>query len=190
MPIAASPATRAKARTSRDMVHDSPIGVYAPALDGVVVVEGVNATCTNNLVVGWLHVAGLVHGAALQHGRAAVPAPGQAEARERLRQDWLLQSGFLPTLSPIDRYVHTPNPAVARPGQARDLDEARTTLDLVTTRGPRDHRLRFHEEGELARRAIRHEVRVFRGLFTGLERPVAELQPAQPFNVYVALEAR
>src|SRR5262245_1865365 len=38
-----------------------------------------------------LHIAGLVPGAALQHHRLSVPAPGHAEAGERLAQHRLLQ---------------------------------------------------------------------------------------------------
>src|SRR5919206_1861892 len=96
MPAAASPAAKARARASRDMVHDSPVGADAPALDGIVVVEGIDAAHADDLIVRRLHVTGLVGRPALQHGRAAVPVPGQAEARERLRQDRLLETGFPP----------------------------------------------------------------------------------------------
>src|SRR5207244_13022607 len=48
-----------------------------------------------------LHVARLVPGPALQYGRAAIPVPGDTEAREGLGQDPCLEDGFRPALAAV-----------------------------------------------------------------------------------------
>src|SRR4051812_47399233 len=111
---------------------------------------------------------------ALQPVRTAVPGPWQAEARQAFRQDGLLQASGLPALSAIDRHVHALDLAAPRPGQPGDLVEA-TLTQLMPTGRRRDHRFRLHGEGELACRAVRHEVGVFRRFFAGLEWLVADL---------------
>src|SRR5207302_7301390 len=67
-----------------------PFLVDAPTGDRVVVVDAAQPALGGELRARGLHHAGLVGGAALQHGGTAVPPPGRAEARERLRQDRFL----------------------------------------------------------------------------------------------------
>src|SRR5258706_259523 len=74
----------------------------------------------------WLSGAGFVPGAALQHYRAAVPAPGHAKARERLRQHRLLQLRRRPAPAAVGGHQHFRDAAVARIGDAGNLIQART----------------------------------------------------------------
>src|SRR3954468_16262710 len=60
----------------------------------------------DELGAGRLHVSALIPGAALQHSRGAVPAPRHTEARERLRQNRVLQRRLSPALAAIGRDHH------------------------------------------------------------------------------------
>src|SRR5215470_1080605 len=85
-----------RARTSRERIGRLPFLVDAPAGDGVVVILAAQPAGLDELRARRLHHAGVVGGAALQHGGTAVPFPGGAKARERLRQDRFLQDRLRP----------------------------------------------------------------------------------------------
>src|SRR5580700_6788965 len=88
----------------------------APGPDRVVVVEVIFAANGDQFRQRGLHVPGLVRGAALNDRRLTIPVPGQAEARERARQDRLLKLCFLPALAGVDGNVDTPDLAASAPG--------------------------------------------------------------------------
>src|SRR5882724_10646960 len=123
---AAAPQARAKARAasglSVDML-DLPFVVHGPAREAVVVLVGERerargllglATLRDELRAQRLNASGLVPRAALQDDRAAVPAPGHAEARERLGQHRFLQGGLAPALAAVGGDQHFRDAAVAR----------------------------------------------------------------------------
>src|SRR5579883_610321 len=88
------PRRRAAKRNLAVYMLDLPVAADCPAGDDIHMAhrEG-RYRCVDlgrpalgeHLLACRLDVAGLVPGAALQHHRLAVPAPGQAEARQRLR---------------------------------------------------------------------------------------------------------
>src|SRR5262245_64626731 len=84
--IIATPAIR----RSCERIARLPFLVDPPAGDGVVVVLPAQPAVGDELRPRGLHHAGIVGGATLQQRRAAVPLPGGAKARERLRQHRLL----------------------------------------------------------------------------------------------------
>src|SRR5262245_21070898 len=97
-------------RSLRVDMLDLPFGVDRPAGGAVVVLARERehrrrprglAAMRDDLRPRRLHVAAFVPGAALQDRGAAVPAPGHAEARERLRQHWLLQRRLGPALAAV-----------------------------------------------------------------------------------------
>ena len=103
-----------------------PLLVDAPALDRIVVIDCPRRPrSAMNCRARRLHHAGVVGGAALQHGRTAVPLPRRAEAHRRLRQDRALQRRRRPALAAVGRDLDLADAAVARPGEAGDLVEAR-----------------------------------------------------------------
>src|SRR5439155_5477469 len=61
-----------------------------------------------------LRVARLVPGPALQYGRAAIPAPGDTEARKGLAQHRFVQGRLRPALAAVGRDHHFRDAAVAR----------------------------------------------------------------------------
>src|SRR6185369_4114654 len=69
---------------SRMSIGDIPRLVDGPALDGVEVIDRSERTVRpadgDQLLEGWLHIAGLVGAATLQHRGLAVPDPREAEA--------------------------------------------------------------------------------------------------------------
>src|SRR5579871_6744765 len=76
----------AAAASSRINIFHLALVGDVPARDHVAVEVAAVATQRDKLRPRRLDVAGLVGGAALQRHRAAIPLPGHAEARERLRQ--------------------------------------------------------------------------------------------------------
>src|SRR5215467_2196618 len=139
-----------------DMFHLA-LAVDAPAGDDVHVshrersdgeVDFRLTALRQDLGAGRLHVAGLVPGAALQHHRLAVPAPGHAEARQRLAQHRLLQRRLRPALAAVGGDHDPRDAAVAGIGEAGDLVEARS-FQRQTGRGLRHERLDLLREVEL-----------------------------------------
>ena len=133
-------------------------------------------------------VAGLVPGAALQHDRLAVPAPGHAEAGQRLGQHRRIERGFRPALAAVGRDHHLRDPAIARIGEAGNLVEARS-LERQPGRRVGDEGLDLHREEELPDFRTLHPVGVLQGLVDGHHRLLDQLDPVQPFDVHVALVA-
>src|SRR5882672_902030 len=137
-------------------MFDLPFAVDRPTREAVVVLVGEAerirrfpglAALGDELGAQRLHAAGLVPGAALQYHRPAVPAPGHAEARERLGQHRLLQRGLAPALAAVGRHQHLGYSAVARIGDAGDLVEARP-FERVAERRVGDEGLHFLQEVE------------------------------------------
>ncbi len=60
----------------------------------------------------------------------------------------------------------------------------------LTARRARDNGFRFHEKTELARRAVRHQIRVFRGLLARIGGLGGDVQTSQPFDAHIAFESR
>src|ERR1700704_5295673 len=103
-PAATASAVPARISLRIDML-DLPIGADGPARDRIEVLarEAEDRRRPRSLAargdeVGAqrLEIAALVPGAALQNRRPAVPAPGHAEARERLGQYWVLERRLRP----------------------------------------------------------------------------------------------
>src|SRR5579862_4925808 len=85
-----------------DILH-AVVGVDAPALDRVVVIElNVGEWRLPRRARG-LYVAALIGGATLQHRRFAIPLPGQTEPGEALRQHGCHQLGARPAAAGIHR---------------------------------------------------------------------------------------
>src|SRR5437764_7895797 len=143
----AGAATIAAQRSRRSSIHIGklPFFVNAPALDGVVMIIAAEAALLAEGRARWLHHAGIVGGAALQHGGPSVPLPGHAEARERLRQDGAVERGLGPALAAVGRDLDLPDAAVARPGEAGNLVEARA-LEREPRRRMGDDRFHFERE--------------------------------------------
>src|SRR5438034_107419 len=130
--VVASASAASAAPSSRvDMLH-LPVAVDSPARGTVVVLadergDGPNvlalATLGHDLRARRLHVSRLVPRAALQDRRAAVPAPWNAEAGERLGEHGLLQCSFCPTPAAVGGNHHPGDAAVARISDAGDLVE-------------------------------------------------------------------
>jgi hypothetical protein len=81
-----------------------------------------------------------------------------------------------------------PDAAIARQGQPGDLVKARP-LQCDAGRRARNHRFHFHREHELPGLLVVEQDRVSRRLILGHGRAGGQLQPTQPFDVHVALEA-
>src|SRR5262245_13736473 len=111
-PIIAAPATT----RSRERIACLPSLVDPPAGDGIVVVLPAQPAVGDELRARGLHHAGIVGGAALQQRRAAVPLPGGAKTRERLRQHGLLQRSAGPALAAVGRHLGRPHAALPRAG--------------------------------------------------------------------------
>src|SRR5215471_1039476 len=107
-----------------DIFHLAIAG-YGPGLDHVVVVDAAVAAQRDELRAARLDVAGLVGRTALQHRGAAVPLPGHAEARRRLRQHRLLQRRNAPALAAVGRHFDLGDLSVTRPSEARNLIKTR-----------------------------------------------------------------
>src|SRR5882672_2605169 len=161
-------------------MFDLPFAVDRPTREAVVVLVGEAerirrflglAALGDELGAQRLHAAGLVPGAALQYHRPAVPAPGHAEARERLGQHRLLQRGLAPALAAVGRHQHLGYSAVARIGDAGDLVEARP-FERVAERRVGDEGLHFLQEVEAESLAAGQELRIGARLVVGHRRLV------------------
>src|SRR6266545_1548652 len=97
-------------------IEDASVGFDLPGLDRVVVIDRVRAALLSQLRNRRLHVTGLVDDAGCDQRRAAVPAPGQGELCECLRQHRLVQPRALPVAAAVHGDVDTPDLAVAGPG--------------------------------------------------------------------------
>src|SRR5260370_30204896 len=109
-----------------------------------------------------LTVPGFTGGGLWNHRIPAIPMPGQPEAGQSPCQHRLLQLRFLPALAVIDRDIDTSDLAVPAPGDAADLVKSGCGQPLAA-RGPRDDGFSLHVKRKFARRAVRHQVSVFRG---------------------------
>src|SRR6516162_2818943 len=104
------------------------------------------AALGEHLLARGLHIAGLVPGAALQHHRLPVPAPGQAEAGQRLGQDRRVERGLRPALAAVGRDQDLLDAAIAGISKAGDLVHAGTALEREAGRGMRDEGFHLHRE--------------------------------------------
>ena len=94
-----------------------------------------------------------------------------------------------PGRAAVGRHFDSSDFSVSRPRKAGDLVESRRAEPL-SARRKGDDRFRLHDEIELARHAVRHELGVFRRFLACLERLGAELEPPKPFDVRIAFVAR
>ena len=106
-----------------------------------------------------------------------------------LRQHGLLQLGSRPGLAGVGAHVHAGDAAAAAPGEPADFPPASLRQRRRVCRR-RDDRLRVHHEAEHARGPVGERVRVLRGLLARHERPIGELDAADPLHVGAALPAR
>src|ERR1700694_2373808 len=111
----------------------------------------------------------------------AIPAPGYREFRQRFRQHRLMQPRALPVDASVRGNIDALDLAVAAPRQPPDFVEARP-IERLFWAGEGADGLGVDQPGEAARGAVRHQVGVFRGFLAGKPWPVAELDPAQPFD--------
>src|SRR5438874_1545078 len=92
-----------------DMLHLALLG-NGPGCDGIAVIDGPVAARGDHLLTRRLDVTSFVSGAALQDRRPAVPPPGNAEARQRLRQHRRLQRRRRPALAAVGRNLDFGDP--------------------------------------------------------------------------------
>src|ERR1700730_11507914 len=134
-----------------------------------------------------LRISCLIRRTALNDRGRSVPYPGETEARLGNWQHRVLQRGKAPVFAAIGGYLDARDLAAPRPSQSGDLVEARPR-QLHLARWERDDRFRLHGEREHPRLAsLSNEVGVFRRLFAGVIRLVADLQAAQPFDRDISL---
>src|SRR5207253_9565744 len=100
-----------------------------------------------------------------------------------------VQLRALPVDAAIDGNVDLANLALAGPGQPADFVSARTAQRFLRA-GEGDDGFRVDQPRETARAAVGHQVGIFRRLFARVPGPLAELDPAQPFDAYIAFPAR
>ncbi|MGY3075268.1 hypothetical protein ACVWZZ_001639 [Bradyrhizobium sp. LM6.10] len=134
-----------------------------------------------------LNIALVVSRTAHDLGRFAVPRPIHLEPDLGLGQHRLAQLRGHPRLRPIGRDFDLGDLAMAAPGKTRYAIVTR--LDLHHPRGVRDDGVGLHPQLKLPRLTVRKQLCVTRRLPTRHPRFVAELEPAQPFDVEIALEA-
>src|SRR5205085_8717452 len=101
----------------------------------------------------------------------------------------LVQARALPADAAIHGDVDAFDLAVAGPGQSPDFIEA-GPIERLFRAGKGDDGFGVDQPGEAARSAVRHQVGIFRGFLARMPWLVAELDPAQPFDVDVAFPAR
>src|SRR5215510_5427554 len=87
-------------------IVDTPIAGHLPALNGVVVIERADAADADQGSAGRLDIPGVVGTATLQDGFLPLPLPGEAEHRQGLGQDRILQCCQSPTLSAVRAHLH------------------------------------------------------------------------------------
>src|SRR5215467_13469802 len=87
-------------------IVDTPIAGHLPALNGVVVIERADAADTDQGGSGRLDIPGVVGTATLQDGFLPLPLPGEAEHRQGLGKDRVLQCRQPPVLSPVRAHLH------------------------------------------------------------------------------------
>src|SRR5215831_10624914 len=87
-------------------IVDTPIAGHLPALNGVVVIERADAADADQGGAGRLDIAGVVGTATLQDGFLPLPLPGEAEHRQGLGQNRVLQCRQSPALSPVRAHLH------------------------------------------------------------------------------------
>src|SRR5262247_2987104 len=129
-------AMTARASSRVDML-DLAVGGHAPRLDRVAVEDRVVSVLGDELLALRLDVAGIVDGARLEHRRRPVPPPRQSKPRERTRQHRLRERRFDPRAATVGRHFDLADLSVPRPGEPRDLVEARAG-EAHAMRGARD----------------------------------------------------
>src|SRR6185295_3738220 len=82
------------------------------------------------------------------------------------------------------------DPATPGPGNPAYLPRAARWHDADARGRPGDRRLCLHRKRELAGRVVRHRIGIFRRFLARFERPIAELQAAQPLDADVAFPTR
>src|SRR2546428_6736320 len=182
---AATTAITAHARSRVDMLHLA-VGGHAPGLDRVAVEDGVVAVVGDEPVAFGLHGPRVVGGARLQHARAAVPAPGQPEARERARQHERAQRRRGPRPPAVAGDLDPADRAAAGPGDPGNLVEP-GALESHAVRRARDDRLHLHRVREHERPAVGLKVGIAGGLVLGHDRRRDHLEAPQPLHAHVAL---
>src|SRR5580700_10594674 len=109
-------------RTGAIGIRHLSAGVDLPRCDGVVVIVKFVAACGEQRLARRLHVSGFVRHAARNNRWRAVPTPGQAKSRQRLRQDRNIEVGRLPRPAAVNCDIDLPDFTDARPGEAGDLN--------------------------------------------------------------------
>src|SRR4029453_4025279 len=83
--------TKSIARSPRPRLRvdilDAPVGQHLPALDGIVVIDRVQAPDLDQFSQRRLDVAGLVGAPRLENGLAPVPSPVKGQARGGKREE-------------------------------------------------------------------------------------------------------
>src|SRR6516162_323786 len=87
-------------------IVDTPIAGHLPALNGVVVIERADTADADQGCAGRLDIPGVVGTATLQDGFLPLPLPGEAEHRQGLGQDRVLQGRQPPALAPVRAHLH------------------------------------------------------------------------------------
>src|SRR5438445_5143985 len=182
--------TSAARPLGRIVIADRSVRGYAPVLLPVVVIDGARAAHAHQVLPRGLHVARLIGCAARQDGLGATPGPREQEGRVRHRQHRIDQPSVSPRLAAVGTDLNPCDPPPSGPGDAADFPWALGGHHPDPRRRPRDRRLRFHGERELASRPIRHRICVLRRLLARLEWLIAELEPSQPLDVDIAFPAR
>src|SRR5262249_42724472 len=93
---------RATMQRLRVHIFDRTVGADLPALNTIEEIVGLETTCRDQRLSGWLHITRLVHCATLQNRGRAIPSPRCSKGREALRQYRFLQLCFLPGATCVD----------------------------------------------------------------------------------------
>src|SRR3989344_2124916 len=170
-------------RSSRIDVLHAAIGLHAPGLHRVVVVERVNGIAPLPFTAPWLCTTMLVGGAAHQVVLAAVTLPGQREARKGPVQYRAVQLRRSPGATSVHGHIHTRYAPPARPGQTSYFAKPMGLRQTLLAGGVRDHRLHLHVEREALDPSIGQHLRVQTRLVLGVSGRVGHFEPVQPFHV-------
>src|SRR5215831_15527437 len=174
----------------RIVIADGSIICDPPVLLSVVVVDRAGPSHIDKLVARWLHVACFIRCPAGQDRLRSVPRPGHDKSGVRDGQDGVHQLRIRPALTTIRTDLDARDATMPRPGDAANLPRTEPGHDLDLSSRPGDGRLGFHEEGELARRAVRQWISVFGGFLASFKWLVAKFQSAQPLHVDVPFPPR